>query len=299
MKNNNILDYLKYWIEYLFSKSLILRLLILGLLAIVIITCFSIIIHIYQGNIESASTFSFLDSIWYAFVRILDPGVLAGEVLDTDRWQMMFIAFMITLIGLVIVSTFIGFIVTAVGQQFEEYKKGRSKVIENNHIIILGWTPKIYKIMDQFSIGYAFNTKKRKKLCIVILAEKEKTEMEDLIRDNCNANNNLKIVCRSGSPILIDKLRNLSLTQSKSVVVLAPEVFDPDSRIIKTLLACSKIISETNDVNMSHIIIEVTYYNNLHLMWEAFYAKESKVNFIPVQFLSKVIRTCSCIHLCL
>ena len=292
MNNNNITDYLKYWIEYLFSKSLILRLLILGLFTFFIITCFSIIVYIYQGNIESASTFSFLDSIWYAFVRILDPGVLAGTVLDTGRWQIMFIAIIITLIGLVIVSTFIGFIVTAVGQQFEEYKKGRSKVLENNHIIVLGWTPKIYKIIDQFSIGHAVNSKMRKKLCVVILAEKEKTEMEDLMRDNCNANNNLKIVCRSGSPILIDKLKNLSLTKSKSVVVLAPEVFDPDSRIIKTLLACSKIISETNDINISHILIEVTYYNNLHLMREAFYAKENKVNFIPVltnKFISELI----------
>jgi len=250
------------------------------------------IVHIYLGNIESASTFSFLDSIWYAFVRILDPGVLAGTALDTGRWHIMFIAFIITLFGLVIVSTFIGFIVTAVGHQFEEYKKGRSKVIENNHIIILGWTPKIYKIIDQFSIGHAVNSRMRKKLCVVILAEKAKTEMEDLIRDNCNANNNLRIVCRSGSPILIDKLRNISLTKSKSVIVLAPEVFDPDSRIIKTLLACSKIIYETKEIILSHIIIEVTHYNNLHLIREAFYAKKSNVSFIPVltnKFISELI----------
>ena len=95
----------------------------------------------------------------------------------------------------------------------DSWNKFSQLLLENNHIIILGWTPKIYKIIDQFSVGHAVNNKMWKKLCVVILAEKEKTAMEDLIRDNCNTNNNLKIVCRSGSPILIDKLKNLSLTK--------------------------------------------------------------------------------------
>ena len=46
-----------------------------------------------------------------------------------------------------------------------------------------------------------------------------------------------RIVCRSGSPIEVSDLTIASVHDARAVIVLAPEIDDPDTEVVKTLLA--------------------------------------------------------------
>src|SRR5207249_6596052 len=81
--------------------------------------------------------------------------------------------------------------------------------------------------------------------CIAILAEKDTVEMQDQIRSKIGKTGRTRIVCRTGSPVDMDDLDIVNPQSARSIVILAPEVDDPDFYVIKSILAL------TNDTNRS------------------------------------------------
>ncbi len=74
----------------------------------------------------------------------------------------------------------------------------------------------------------------------MILAERDKVEMEDLIRSKIADLRNTRVICRTGSPIDLDDLRIVKPNEARSVVVLAEEGIDADTQVIKSVLALTQ-----------------------------------------------------------
>jgi len=106
-------------------------------------------------------------------------------------------------------------------------------VVEEGHTVILGWSAQVFSIISEL---VAANENQRRPR-IVVMGEKDKVEMEDEIRANVPDTKNTRVVCRTGSPIDLGDLDMVSVQTSKSVIVLAGEGDDPDSTVIKSILA--------------------------------------------------------------
>ena len=90
----------------------------------------------------------------------------------------------------------IGVLSSGIDSKLDELRKGRSQVLENDHTIILNWSPSIFDIISELVVA---NTS-RKRPRIVIMANKDKVEMEDEIATKVPALSNTRIICRSGDP---------------------------------------------------------------------------------------------------
>ena len=75
------------------------------------------------------------------------------------------------------------------------------------------------------------------KNCIAILAEKDKVEMEDEIREKIGKHRNVSIVCRHGKPMDLDDLEIISPHESRAIIILATDWHYHDAEVIKTCLA--------------------------------------------------------------
>ena len=145
----------------------------------------------------------------------------------------------ITIGGLIIVASLIGIISGAFDSKVEELRKGRSRVLENDHTVILGWSSKVFPIINELCVA----NESRHKSAIVILADRDKVEMEDDIkaqvpRSTKGGRGSTKIIVRSGDPMNLAELEVTNLNTARSIIVLAPEDDDdPDSAVIKTTLA--------------------------------------------------------------
>ncbi len=71
----------------------------------------------------------------------------------------------------------------------------------------------------------------------MVLAERDKVEMEAEIRVRVPDTRTTRVVCRNGSPMELADLAIANLQASRSIIVIAPEREDPDTDVIKTLLA--------------------------------------------------------------
>ncbi|CAF3603107.1 unnamed protein product [Rotaria sp. Silwood1] len=242
-----ICSYIKYKFDNLFAHGLIFIIPLLTILSVFIILIFSIIYY------YTKETDSYKDALWQTFTRILDPCAAAHD----EGLKHRLISGIVILCGLVIVAILIGAIVTFMEEKLKELRKGHTTVIEKNHTIILGWSPKIFDIINELIIA----NENQRNPSIVILTSKDNSEVQYMIKDKINNSKNTRIIYRNGNPMSINDLNKLSLNQARSIIILAPELNNPDVRIIKTILAIRNN-PRRNNINF-HIVAEIKERINL------------------------------------
>lgn len=271
-------DRLRYAVDEFFARGTIA--LILGLFAVS--TLIVILIALAVTVSGAGEDRPFYELIWMGLLRTLDPGTMGGDQGTTGFLGAMLL---VTLAGLFVISALIGIINTGIQGRLAELRKGRSRVIESEHTVILGWNQQVFTILAELVSANA-NQRGRS---VVVLADRDKMEMDDEIRARIPDTRGTKIVCRSGSPVDLDEIDIAGIQRSRSVIVLAPEIDEPDIEVIKTILAI------TNDPNRRpepyHVVAEIHDRSNLEA---ARLAGRDEVEFVVVgDVVSRIIaQTC-------
>lgn len=223
-------DRLSYKFDNFISKGTISMIYGLALFTLFTILLFTVLLMLARVHPDHDTHFSIFDSIWINMTHILDPGTV-GE--HQDNWPFMSFMMAVTIIGLVVTSTLIALISNGVLSKLEDLRKGRSFVIEKGHVLILGWSPKIFTIISELVIA----NENQKEGVIAILADMDKVVMEDEIRDKVGNTKNTKVICRTGNPIDIHDLYIANPFDTKSIIILDKDNENSDSQIIKTIVA--------------------------------------------------------------
>jgi len=247
------------WLRYKFENTLsagpiaIIGWLAVVSLAIVLMAALVVAIFGISFDAEAKEGTGYIEAAWNLLMRTFD----AGNMADDSGWPLRIVTLVVTLGGIFIVSTLIGTITSGMESSIEEMRKGRSRVIERNHTLILGWSPTVFAIINELIIANENQRRPR----IVILADHDKVEMEDEVRSKLPNTKNTRIICRRGSPLDLDDLELVNPHEAKSIIILSPNVNDPDTYVIKSILAL------TNNPNRGqepfHIVAELLDAKNL------------------------------------
>ncbi len=172
---------------------------------------------------------------WFYFTRILDTGAMGGD----NGVVVRIVSTVDTVMGLVVAGLLISALAGNFQERLDAIKRGGSPVMEQGHFLILGWSDKIYSVIDQLSEA---NMEKGRHITVVVMAERDKMEMEEKLRQKVQFLKRVKLVVRAGSSVSIADLSRVSFDHAQAIVVLVDEkdAEDPDQadgRIIKTLLA--------------------------------------------------------------
>jgi voltage-gated potassium channel Kch len=243
-------DRLRYRVDEFFARgtiALILGLFLVSALLIVIVAVIVVATGAGQGS-SAGDNPSVVDLIWMGLMRTLDSGTMGGDAGSATFLGAMLV---VTLGGIFVISALIGIINTGIQNRLDDLRKGRSRVIESGHTVILGWNQQVFTIISEL-VGANANQRGRN---IVVLADRDKVSMDDEIRARIPDTRGTKIVCRSGSPVDLDEIDIAGIQGSRAIIVLAPEVEEPDIEVIKTILAI------TNDPNRRaapyHVVAEI------------------------------------------
>lgn len=201
-------------------------------------------------------------NLYITFLEITDPGNMAQDIYSGVGYKVF--AVLAGLAGIVMLSALIAFITTAMDQKIYDLKRGRSKVIEEDHTLILGWNEqRIAEILRELVIA----NESEKDACVVILADQDKEVMDDILRLRVRATGSTRIVTRSGDVSSLVNLDMVSLELCSSVIILAScEDTDSDehkatsdAKAIQTVLATMG--HDANDNDMS-VVVEI--FNPTH-----------------------------------
>ncbi|MCE1174066.1 MAG: NAD-binding protein [Propionibacteriales bacterium] len=247
---------LRYWFDNWMSRGTVALMGLLGLATIVLVVVVGTLAYLFRAFPDDAAEGDLFDLWWGGLMRTLDPGTMGGDA----GWPFRVFMLTITIGGLIIVASLIGIISGAFDDKVAELRKGRSRVLESDHTLILGWSSKVHPIVNELAIA----NESRRKAAVVILAPKDKIEMDDEIKAECPKLGRTSVICRNGDPKNLTDLGLGSPFSARSIILLAPEdSADPDADVIKTALAL------TNNPNRGeeklHIVAELSDPENLEV----------------------------------
>ena len=171
-----------------------------------------------------------LQLIWMATMRTLDAGTMGG---DEGSAGFLFGMLAVTLGGIFVISTLIGILSNGLQDRLAALRKGRSRVLEQDHVLILGWSQQVFAVIGELIEAGAG----RRRTAIVVLADRDRVEMESAIRERVTLPRRVRVVCRSGRSTSLTDLRIANPDEARAIVVLQPEGDDPDVDVLKTILA--------------------------------------------------------------
>lgn len=201
----------------------------LGLISLIVIVIAGLFLSLTGITQEGAEPVGFIEGAWESLMRTMDAGTMGGDM----GWSFRAVSLVVTFCGIFVFSALIGVLSTGLENKLEELRKGRSKVLEQDHTVILNWSASIFDVISELVIA----NQSRRRPRIVIMANKDKVEMEEEIATKVADLKNTRIICRSGDPTDLYDLSIVNPQTSRSMILLSPDSADPDSEVIKSVLA--------------------------------------------------------------
>lgn len=227
MKKLSWQEGLRYWFDNTMSKGPLALISWLALITVLVILGTSLTVWL----LGIGSQESFIEQMWSFLILTLEP-----DAITFGHWIFRIATLAIVFTSIFVLSTLIGILTTGIDEKLVELRRGRSRVLESNHTVILGWSSQIFPIISELIIA----NENRQRPCIVVLGDHDKVQMEREIREKVGDTGRTRVICRSGDPMEMGDLQIANLNASKSIIILAPLVADPDAVTIKILLAITK-----------------------------------------------------------
>ncbi|XP_075648084.1 ion channel DMI1-like isoform X2 [Castanea sativa] len=200
----------------------------------------------------AVSESSFTEALWLAWTFVADSGNHADRVGTGPR----IVSVSISSGGMLIFAMMLGLISDAISEKMDSLRKGKSEVIERDHILILGWSDKLGSLLKQLAIA----NKSIGGGVIVVLAERDKEEMEIDIGKLEFDFMGTSVICRSGSPLILADLKKVSVSKARAIIVLASHenADQSDARALRVVLSLTGV----KEGLRGHVVVEMSDIDN-------------------------------------
>ena len=237
-----IKNYLKFRVE---------RLLLLGVhFHLLVIASVIGLVAIGGGLLVQETDAPFDDhetAIWWAFLRLTDPGYLG----DDEGLPRRVISTVVTVLGYVLfMGSLIAIMTQWLNQTIRNFERGLTPIVRRNHILILGWTNRTSEIVSELMraegrVRRFLQLLGVSGLHVVILSEDVSLERTTELRRALGPLwNPKKITFRSGIPLRTEHLERVDYKNAGAIILPGADFAygsadESDTRIIKTLLSIS------------------------------------------------------------
>lgn len=207
---------LAYWFDNYMAKgprSIFFALLVVFAAGFITLAIIRVIVGFYvvEGTTGDVQTEL---GVWRIFLQLTDPGNMAQD--NDSYWFIRIFAVISGMFGIIFFSAVIAFITTQLDLKLEALKKGRSRVLENDHVLLLGWSNEIFDIIRELIIA----NESEASAAIVVLSDVEKEEMDDYLNEQITDRKTTKIITRTGEAGSIKALERVAVTKAKSAIIL-------------------------------------------------------------------------------
>ncbi|XP_073106700.1 probable ion channel POLLUX isoform X2 [Elaeis guineensis] len=200
----------------------------------------------------AVSDASLSEALWLSWTFVADSGNHA----DQNGLGPRIVSVSISSGGMLIFAMMLGLVSDAISEKVDSWRKGKSEVIESNHILILGWSDKLGSLVKQLAIA----NKSLGGGVVVVLAERDKEEMEMDIAKLEFDFMKTSVICRSGSPLILADLKKVSVSKARAIIVLAADenADQSDARALRVVLSLTGV----KEGLRGHVVVEMSDLDN-------------------------------------
>ena len=193
------------------SSSIFLALLGLFLIGFLIMVVVRLIANAFVPD-ETLSSWGEIP--WRVYVAVMEGS--AAETDGDSNWIAKLTSILAVMVGLILFSSMVAFITSVFEAKLDELRRGRSLVLETDHTLILGFGDRILEVIRELIEA----NESESDASIVILAENDKEEMDNIIRDSITDFATTRVITRSGVVTNINNLKKVMAENAKSVIIM-------------------------------------------------------------------------------
>ncbi|MDF0749425.1 ion channel DMI1 [Marinobacter sp. 71-i] len=224
------------------------------------------------------------DAIWWAFLRLTDPGYLGDDV---GNWQRL-VSTILTISGYVVfMGTLVAILTRWLIAKMTDLERGLTPVTLRNHIVVLGWTSQTLPLLGEL-LGSSGRMRRflekhdTNRLRLVVLSETASAAQVHELRNEPGIGRKARqIILRSGAAIQPDALQRVACLDASAVIVPsaaheAGSLVTSDVETVKALLSIAAqarhlgaplpfVVAEIQDVR-KHPVIERAYPGEMEVV---------------------------------
>src|SRR5690554_3614911 len=212
-----IVDRIKFVVERQLVKGAGFQLLVVGgFIGLISLIGGLLVVLPPAGEFKDAGS-----AIWWAFLRLTDPGYLGDDV---GTWHRI-VSTLLTISGYVVfMGTLVAILTRWLIAKMEDLERGLTPVTLKNHVVVLGWTaqtpPLVAELFGSSGRMQRFLEKHdTQKLRLVVLAEEASGEqLHELINEPGVGRRAREVILRSGSAIQPEALHRVACLDAAAVV---------------------------------------------------------------------------------
>ncbi|MFZ1728546.1 MAG: hypothetical protein WBQ23_12095 [Bacteroidota bacterium] len=291
MTKPSIRERLRYRSDQFFQSGFTLQLFVSAIIVLAVIILFYLIAEIagvhpgpdfgVQNGSEDGPYWPSV-RLWWVVMHIME-----SYWLETGTFSQV-LSIILTLFNFLVFAAIVGLVGSRIQQRLEQVRRGTSRVVEEDHIVILGWSGKVSPIIHELREGL-----ENGKQVYVLASEKPIDEIEARLRKSFRKRRSRsRWVLRQVSLTDLKDLELLSIDRAREVIILRQDAGEgtSDVQVVKTIMAVAHIIEqrEGTDRPVPNIIAEIEVASFVQLARAA--ARSVRLSVIqPSDNLSKII----------
>lgn len=205
-------------------------------------------------------------SIWWAFLRLTDPGYLG----DDQGTVLRMISTVVTVLGYVLfMGSLIAIMTQWLNATIARLEKGLTPIARRNHIIVLGWGLRAAAVVRDLMLSEGrvrrfLDRRGGGDLHVVILSEEVGHSMVQELKDRLGPLfSPRRITLRSGSPLRLEHLRRVDFLNAAAILLPGRETVDEDEAshdavALKTLLSTAAASRQLDAEQMPLMVAELS-----------------------------------------
>ncbi len=249
---------IRYRFDNLLARGTSATLIWLGIVTAAAVLISGLVLLIGGVSLAGSESGSWLEDLWQSLLRVLDTGTMAADV----GWGRRLLALAITIFGLLVAGTLIGIIAAGVEDRIDHMRRGRSVVIESDHVVVLGASDRLPVLLQQLVLA---NDGAHRGRTIVVLADLDPAEIHAAAQGAADPSGRTKIVYRSGDPTDLNDLALARLPTARAAIVLSDR--RSDRAAMETVLA---IAAELGGLDRLTVAVELLDETDMFRLRRAF-----------------------------
>lgn len=206
------------------------------------------------------------EAIWWAFLRLTDPGYLG----DDRGFFPRLISTFLTVAGYVVfLGALVALMTNWLDRIFAFLASGRSPIFEEGHVLIIGWNERLHALVEEVVHTAQFQQSKEVKPAIVILCDPYHPGMQRELTQKLDpeVRNSCRLLIRSGNPLELESLQRVDFAHARSIILVATaQAADRSARslsditLAKVLMSMKSFAPEPKQ--MPNVVVEVAFSGN-------------------------------------
>jgi hypothetical protein len=205
------------------------------------------------------------NAIWWAFLRLTDPGYLG----DDEGMAKGTVSTVITILGSVL---FTGALIAILVQWWDDtmgrLELGLTPVALDAHFVLAGWNSRTLTIIEELLVSQGrverfLRQRGARRLRVALLVERVDASLRQEIKLQLGEHWNARqIILRSGSPLNLDDLERVDFAHAGAILIPAADTtasstLDADTHTVKTLMTMGDALEQAPPEELPLVVAEI------------------------------------------